>query len=85
MIIENLEKEHLVRIANVFEQADWTLWHDISYKWNGFDLVGGNYLFQLSYEGTIHIYMKETVVQIHLSIEQEDKIRKVLNEILRNK
>lgn len=85
MIIENLEKEHLVRIANVFEQNDWTLWHDISHKWNGFDLIGGDYIFQLSYEGTIHIYLKEIVTKVELDIDQEDKIRKVLNEILRNK
>lgn len=83
MIIENLEKEHLVRIANVWEQNDWAIWHDISHKWNGFDLIGGEYLFQLSYEGSICIYMKEGVRKIDLSIEQEDKIRKVLNEILR--
>lgn len=85
MIIENLEKEHLVRIANVFEQNDWTLWHDINNKWNGFDLIGGDHIFQLSYEGSIKVWNKETVIEIVLTINQEDRIRKVLNEILRIK
>ena len=82
MIIENLDTPDLVRIANRFAIDNWGFWRDV--KWNGYDLVGNNYIFQLSWEGTIRIYTKETVVEVPLEYDQEDELRKVLNEILRN-
>ena len=85
MIIENLEIEHLVRIANVFKQQDWRIFHDIGNGWNGFDLIGDNYILQLSYEGSIHVFEKDGYGRVDISILEEDKIRKVLNEILRSK
>lgn len=86
MILENLETEHLVRIANVFQKDGWErIYHDKHNRWDGFDLVGLLFIFQLSYEGTIRVFSKEFGNEIKISGAEEDKIRKILNEILRQK
>jgi hypothetical protein len=85
MIIENLETEHIMRIANILVYDNWKPWHDIGKGWNGFDLLGDNYMFQLSYEGTIRVYIKEIMTSLELTFEQEEKMREVLNEILRKR
>ena len=83
MILENLETEQLVRIANIWAIDKWEKTYPEN-KWNGFDLVGKNCIFQLSYEGMIRIWEWENLTPINLNYDQEDSIRKVLNHILRN-
>jgi hypothetical protein len=86
MILENLETEHLIRIANIWAIDNWERYFpEISDRWDGFDLVGDKYIFQLSHEGTIRIFLKKGAVPIHLEYDEEDCIREMLNEILRQK
>lgn len=84
MIIENLENHHLQRIANIYSVEAWERdYLDNTYRWNGFDLISDDYIFQLSYEGTIRVTCTESLTPMLIPYDKEDEMRKVLNEILR--
>lgn len=80
--MKNLTVEQLKEIASVFASDNWVKWNGTEI-WDGHDLVGSNYIFQLSYEGTLRIYTTG-VIPIELTQDQEDSIRKVLNKILQD-
>lgn len=82
---KNLTEEELIRVANVF--SDEKKWEKVNpeNKWEGHDLVSEDYIFQLSYMGTINIYTEDTRYSIEMNIEHEDLIRKELHEIMLSK
>lgn len=70
----------LIQIADRYATDNWQR-VEPDHKWNGFDLVGDTYIFQLSYWGSIGIFDKETVVQIQMSYEHEDILRQELGDV----
>lgn len=82
---KDLTEEELIRVANVFSNEK--KWEKVNpeHKWQGHDLVSEDYIFQLSYMGTIYIYIRDTGSNMNMDIEHEDLIRKELHKTMLSK
>jgi hypothetical protein len=83
--IKQLSVEQLKEIAKVFSSQDWTLAiNAVEYEWEGWDLASEDYIFQLSFEGSIGIWQKSdwSVYRVELNYTKEDLIRKELSKQL---
>lgn len=74
---KHLTTEDLIQIADRYATDNWQRVEPEN-KWNGFDLVGDTYIFQLSHWGWIGIYDNDNIVRIDLSHQVEDYIRQEL-------
>ena len=80
--INYLNEKQLIAIANTYSvEEKWSIAiNENDHKWDGWDLISENVIFQLSFEGTIRIWELNgwSIYQVELTIEQEDLIRREL-------
>lgn len=83
MNYNKLTKEELIRLANSFGPGNWeVVKSENNSEWNGHDVVNSDFIFQISYHGTIRIYSSNEITRYPLSINEEDKIREELQQIM---